>query len=113
MRIILRMYFAKSVLLFPAGIIRRDIRMSHPLQYFLECRKDTGVGYVLSKQGVGGGWVTRKLVPRATPRAYSLPPSHLELSSVFQQLSEHLARVREEGNKRQIALSTHLAPKAP
>jgi len=37
----------------------------------------------------------------------------LEPPSVFQQLSEHLARVREQGNKRQIALSTHLAPKAP
>lgn len=60
------------------------------------------------------GWTTRKLVPRATlVRTLNPFPPTLELSTVFQQLSEHLARVREEGNKRQIALSTHLAPKAP
>lgn len=96
-----------------------------PAALFLECRKGgAGVGYVLGKQRRGWGGVrsgsrerASELETRSPREPHPPPPACVllapELSSAFQQLSEHLARVRDEGNKRQIALSTHPAAKAP
>lgn len=85
--------------------------MSHPLHYFWNVVKAPGVSYVLGKQR------RRRRGDAGARNSFPVPPPCVllapELSSVFQQLSEHLARVRDEGNKKQIALSTHLAPKAP
>lgn len=51
-----------------------EIYECHTLQYFLECRKDAGVGYVLGKQGGGGesaGMDDSKTRSLSYPRAYS------------------------------------------